>query len=215
MDKEGLWTISRRGWLVATASLIVVAAASSAQAAASDAADVIQELDTGLIAVMKAGGTASFQQRFAMLAPVIDRTFDLTTVLRNSIGPRWDTLSDDERGQLLQAFRRYTVASYVSNFNSWSGQTFRISSDTRQVGAEAVVPTQIIPANGDSPTTLSYVLRQTPGGWRVVDVLADGSISRVAVQRSDFRSLLAGGGARALSASLERKVSTLSGGSLA
>ncbi len=33
------------------------------------------------------------------------------------------------------------------------------------------------------------------GGWRIVDVLLDGSISRVAVQRSDFRSLLGNGGA--------------------
>ena len=41
-----------------------------------------------------------------------------------------------------------------------------------------------------TPTPLDYVMRQGEKGRRAVDVLLDGSISRVAVQRSDFRSLL-------------------------
>jgi len=44
-------------------------------------------------------------------------------------------------------------------------------------------------------------MKRMPGEWKAVDVLADGSISRVAVQRSDFRSLLASGDAPALLAS--------------
>jgi phospholipid transport system substrate-binding protein len=42
-------------------------------------------------------------------------------------------------------------------------------------------------------------------------VLADGAISRVAVQRSDFRALLAKGGGQALVASLKQKVDELAG----
>jgi phospholipid transport system substrate-binding protein len=62
---------------------------------------------------------------------------------------------------------------------------------------------------------LAYVMRQTPAGWRAVDVLADGSISRVATQRSDFRGLLSSGGGSALVASLQNKVASLSGGAIA
>jgi phospholipid transport system substrate-binding protein len=46
----------------------------------------------------------------------------------------------------------------------------------------------------------------------VVDVLADGSISRVAVQRSDFSALFDKGGAPALEASLQQKTEELSHG---
>ena len=42
-------------------------------------------------------------------------------------------------------------------------------------------------------------------------MLTDGTISQVAVQRSDFGGLLASGGAPALRAGLERKVANLSG----
>ena len=57
-------------------------------------------------------------------------------------------------------------------------------------------------------------MRQEGSGWKAVDVLADGSISRVAVQRSDFRRLVSRGGAQALIESLNQKTNDLSGGAL-
>ena len=57
-------------------------------------------------------------------------------------------------------------------------------------------------------------MRQTDAGWRVVDILLDGTISRVAVQHSDFRALLRNGDATALIASLQRKADDLAGDSM-
>jgi hypothetical protein len=45
-------------------------------------------------------------------------------------------------------------------------------------------------------------------------VLADGSVSRVAAQRSEVRSVLADGGGAGLLVSLRRKTAELSGGIL-
>jgi phospholipid transport system substrate-binding protein len=45
--------------------------------------------------------------------------------------------------------------------------------------------------------------------WKIVDVLLDGSISRVAVQRSDFRHILANGGSDALVSNLQKKISDM------
>jgi phospholipid transport system substrate-binding protein len=59
---------------------------------------------------------------------------------------------------------------------------------------------------------LDYVMRQEGGGWKVVDVLAEGSISRVASQRSEMRSLLADGGGAGLLVTLRQKTAELSGG---
>ncbi len=86
-----------------------------------------------------------------------------------------------------------------------------MAAQTRAAGADQVVSTQLVPARGE-PTRLDYVMRQGPAGWQIVDVLVDGSISRVAVQRSDFRSLLAGGGANALITSLKAKAGRLASG---
>jgi phospholipid transport system substrate-binding protein len=161
---------------------------------------------------MKAGPHTSFQQRFDMLAPIIDQTFDLPAILQESVGFTWSTMSAEQQQTLLNAFRRYTVASYVNSFNSYDGQRFEVSPETRAVGnGEQVVDTKILPRSG-SGHQLDYVMRQTPDGWRVVDVLADGSISRVAVQRSDFHHLLTSGGPNALAESLRTKTADLSEG---
>ncbi len=57
-------------------------------------------------------------------------------------------------------------------------------------------------------------MRQEGGGWKVVDVLAEGSVSRVAAQRSEMRSVLADGGGTGLVVSLRQKTAELSGGIL-
>ena len=88
---------------------------------------------------MKSGGRTDFSHRFQALAPAIDRAFDLPAVLAVSVGPSWPSLSPDQQSRLLDAFRRYTVASYVANFDSYNGQTFSVSPDTRAVGAGRVV----------------------------------------------------------------------------
>jgi len=186
-----------------------------ADPAPADAVAAIKTFNDALIAAMKSGKSQDFGRRFAALAPAVDRTFDLQAVLAVSVGPRWNTLPADQQARLLDAFRRYTVASYVANFNNYTGQSFIVSPDVRATGAgQVVVSSKLVPASGD-PVEFGYVMRQTPQGWRVVDVLADGSISRVATQRSDFRGLLASGGGDALLASLQRKAADLSGGALA
>jgi phospholipid transport system substrate-binding protein len=201
----------RRRALVRLALVCLAAKPMPLRAADSAVIAPIQQLYDALLAVMKAGH-APFAQRFDQLAPVIDAVFDLPAILQASVGPSWDALSADQHSALLTAFRRYTVATYVANFDSFDGQRFEVSPDTRALpNNEQVVTSHIIAASGDSHR-LDYVMRQVNGPWQVVDVLLDGTISRVAVQRSDFRHLLTQGGSAALVVSLQSKAAQLSGG---
>ncbi len=172
----------------------------------------IQGLYNSLLAVMKAGPHAPFAQRYDMLAPAVDRALDLPTILQVSVGLAWNELPVEQRDALLAAFRRYTISLYVSNFDDYTGQRFAIEPDLRSVGAhQEIVQTQIIPPSG-GPHQLDYVMRQAGPDWKAVDVLAEGAISRVATQRSDFRALLAHGGGAALLASLDKKTADLAHG---
>lgn len=175
----------------------------------------IRRLDDALLAAMQSGQTTPFARRFTALTPVIEQTFDLDAVLAVSVGPGWSALPDDQKPTLRAAFLRYTVASYAANFDSYSGQTFQVSPTVRDAGnGRVIVQTRLISTDG-SARSLNYLMRNGPSGWRAVDVLEDGSISRVAVQRSDFRGLLDNGGVPALMTALRQKVVTLSGGMLA
>jgi phospholipid transport system substrate-binding protein len=202
----------RRRGLIIVAAALLSAAALPARAAGEEAVLApVQRLVNGLLSIMKAGMATPFQLRFATLGPIIDQTFDLATILKESVGSTWATLPPDQQNMLADAFRRYTVASYVNSFDNYNGQRIDILPQTRAVGANQVVQTRLIPKAGETHE-LDYVVREGASGWQVVDVLAEGSISRVAVQRSDFRRLLSRGGAQALADSLRAKSADMSGG---
>lgn len=189
------------------------ASASTGSASADTASAPVEALDNALIETMKAGRRAPFQQRYDALAPVIEQALDLPFILRISFGSGWASLSPEQQQQLVDAFRRYTIATYLDNFDSYEGQHFTIEPNPRQLQTgQKVVDTQIVSASGGSHQ-LAYVMHQMPDGtWKAIDVLADGAISRVAVQRSDWSSLLNRGGAPALLATLQKKTEALSQG---
>ncbi|HTI80254.1 MAG TPA: ABC transporter substrate-binding protein [Acetobacteraceae bacterium] len=208
-------SIGRRRWcMMVVASVGSAVVATRRTMADSGAVAPIRTLCDALISIMKAGHSAPFQQRFNTLAPVVDRVFDLPVVLQVSVGPTWSSLGSDQQSTLEVAFRRYTLANYVSNFDNFTGQHFEVEPDTKSLpNGEQLAQTKIISASGETHE-LDYVMRNVGGAWKAVDVLADGSISRVAVQRSDFRRLVARGGAQALIESLNQKTNDLSGGTL-
>ena len=130
---------------------------------------------------------------------------------QNSVGPAWGSLPVEQQAALASVFRRYTVSNYAANFDSYDGQSFRVLSDARRLSnGDVVICTQIVRPAASS-VEIDYVMRQTAEGWKAVDVLSGGTISQIAVQRSDFRGLLASGGAPALQAGLQRKLAALSG----
>ena len=110
-----------------------------AETAPADATSTIKRFNGALLAAMKSGGRTDFSRRFQALAPEVDQAFDLSAVLSVSVGPTWASLSPDQQSRLLDAFRRYTVASYVANFDSYAGQHFTVSPDTRSLDVDRVV----------------------------------------------------------------------------
>ncbi len=195
--------------VLAAAAIALSVGGACAQGA--DPATPIKALDAALLGAMKTG-KAPFPTRYAALAPVVDHSFNLPQILQTVVGLRWAGIPAPQQQKLLATFRAYTIASYASNFNSDSGDTIEVLPETRSIGQDHVVETQIVPKTGDK-VRLDYVMRQGPAGWQAIDVLEAASISQVAVQRSDFRQLLAGG-ADKLTASLQAKIDTMSGGTI-
>ena len=62
-------------------SVVAALATSGARAAIPEAAAPIQALDQALVTVMHDGKSTPFAQRYATLAPVVQQTFDLDTIL--------------------------------------------------------------------------------------------------------------------------------------
>ena len=200
--------------LAAPLAVALPLALPAARAAAAPETQPVNALDDALIATMKAGSAGkTFSARYAMLKPVIEKSFDLRLILQNSAGLLWSQIPAAQKTELEKLFRQYTVATYVSNFNAYAGQHFTTNPDIRRTGNARVVSTTF-EGNGGKKVELAYVMRQSGGAWKITDVLFDGTISKVAMQRSDFSGLIAPGNASRLIEALKAKVASLSGGTI-
>ena len=198
----------RRRALIALALLAPFAARAEVPAPAVP----IAAFNDGLLANMRAGRATPFASRAQTLQPLVERAFDLPLILQNSVGLRWSAFSAQQQADLLAAFTSFTVATWVANFDTDEGDTMQLLPELRAIGADQVVQTRIVPKSGEA-TRLDYVMRNIGGAWKAVDILVDGSISRVAVQRSDFRSLLRSNDPAPLIANLRDKAASLAAGS--
>jgi phospholipid transport system substrate-binding protein len=197
-----------RNWLAAPALAAALLLASPLITQAQGApATPVQSLDDGLLSIMRQGRATPFAERVQALTPIVEQAFNLRQILQSSVGPRFASIPPAKQAELLDAFTAFTVASYVANFDAYNGERFDVLPETRKVGSDVVVQTRIVPQTGD-PTKLDYVVR----GDKVVDILLDGSISRVAVQRSDFRSLIGSGDPQPLISMLRNKTAGLAAG---
>lgn len=165
-----------------------------------------------LLAVMKDGQKLGFDGRRQRLAPVITQTFDLPLMTRLVIGPEWPSLSPEDQRQLVAAFTDFTVASYASQYDVYSGQRFDVDPTPAPVpDGDLRVKTRIIRASGE-PVQLDYLLRQEQSDWRVIDVFVSGTVSQLAARRSEFTAILRQQGASGLVASLKQKIRSLATG---
>ena len=191
-------------------SLIVGMLVEDAVAHAPDPQSNVRGFYDTLMNTMKNGRSLGQSGRYARLAPVVDRIFDVPSMTRLTIGVSWATLPPAQRQQLTAAFRHYIAATYADRFDSYSGEQLQVTGE-RPYNADVIVETKIVKSNGES-TTLNYLMRQNQGSWQISDVYLDGTISQVAVQRSEFNSILRREGIDGLLIALNRKVDLLSHG---
>ena len=201
---------SARTGKVASLCLALLLAAGSftgGGAAASDPQNTVQSFYGTLLGTMRDGRALGQSGRYARLAPAVDRTFDLPAMARLATGPSWATLTPAQQQQLIEAFGHYVSATYADRFDSYSGEQLQVTGE-QPYGSDAIVQTRIVKSNGEA-TMLNYLVRQNRGSWQISDVYLDGTISQLAVQRSEFSSVLRREGVDGLVMALNRKVDLL------
>jgi phospholipid transport system substrate-binding protein len=193
---------------VAPTALVVPARAAETAAPAAAAAAPVDQLYARLLETMREGRRLGGEGRYRKLEPVVDRVFDLPLMTEVAVGARWTSLSGDQQRKLIDAFRRFTIASYANHFGNYDGERFEVAADPQPVSGGTLVRSKLVPRNA-KPVALDYVVRETNGRWQIVDVYAQGTISELARRRSEFSAVLNRGGAEALADRLVEKADTL------
>ena len=149
----------------------------------------VEAFHAALIGVMKQAKTLSVEDRFNLLKPSVESSFDLKLMIALASGKYWRAATDPRQENLRSAFAHFSAATYADRFSGFSGEVFKTLSVVNGPRRTMLVRTQII-RPGNTPVPLTYVTRRREGEWRIIDVLLDNGISELAVRRSEYRSVL-------------------------
>ncbi len=201
---------SRRAVLGGLAAMAAVALAGRPTRADEAAAALVERFHEGLLGVMQEAGTLGFRGRVEVLTPLVEATFDHATMTRLACGQAWADIDPDARAQLIEAFRRYAIATYAANFDDYSGQSFRTLAVEPTRGGRLSVKAELVRAPGrGAPVAFDYTVHPTAAGWRAIDVVIDGRMSELARRRSEFTAILRRGGPAELLAALDAQTRAL------
>ena len=171
---------------------------------------VVETLQACMADVMKNAETLGFEGRVERLHPVLPDVFDLAFMAEKSVGRHWKTASPEEQERLVSTFTRYVIENYAGRFTGWDGQAFEILGDEPSARGTILVRTRLVDPNADD-VKLDYRLRKTEeSGWKIIDVYLDGTVSELALRRSEYSSLIKREGFEALLAALDERIQTLS-----
>ena len=193
--------------------LLAVAFATGSSAAGPDPEVVARDLNAGLLGVMKDGTTLDYQGRFDRIAPVVDEAFDVPFMAEKSLGRHWDELSAEDRRGWIALFREFMIANYAGRFTDYKDESFEQLGKEDGAYETVMVKTRLL-VPSDQNVDLDYRLRETPDGWRVVDIYLKGSVSELALRRSDYSAVVKRGGYAELSTYLRGKIDALRTGTV-
>jgi phospholipid transport system substrate-binding protein len=171
----------------------------------------IEQLNRSLLIVLKDAASLGYRGRFDRLTPIMTQAFDLDFMAQKALGRHWQRLSEADRTRWLAVFREFTIANYAANFDHFSNQRFDTFGEEPSAGDTTLVKTRVNDPIGES-VDLTYRLHQVDGTWRIVDVYLKGTVSELALRRSDYTAVLEHDGFDALVTTVRGKIGDLAAG---
>ena len=168
----------------------------------------VNRFHEGLLSVMKKARATSVTARYKELTPEIEKAFNLPFMIRITVGSRWNKASNQQKSELIEAFKSMSVGTYASRFNGYSGQLFKTLKVRNGPRGTRLVDTRIESPNNES-VRITYVMGKFGDKWKIIDVLLDRGISEMAVRVSEYRSILRSRGVGSLASALSKKAANL------
>jgi len=175
----------------------------------TQATPIVDALHVALLDVMQRSEELGYQGRYDRLAPVMIELFDLAFMAQKSVGRHWKTASPEDQAILVDTFTRYTIANYAGRFSSYGGQHFETLREEPSARGTLLVRTRLVDPEGADDVNLDYRLRSPDGKWKIIDIYLNGTVSELALRRSEYSSMIKREGFQALLSALDERIEEL------
>ena len=194
--------------ILAFAVIALLGLGSPADAAESPARRIVEALHGSLLDIMMSAEALGFEGRRDYITPVMEESYDMALIARASTGRYWRRASDDQKRRIIEAITRLSITIYAARFSGFSGEQFRTLSEEPAPRGTVLVKTEIVKSDGEA-VALNYLMRETAGEWRIIDVYLDGIYSEIALKRADYAGILKRAGFDGLFAEIENKIAEI------
>lgn len=172
-------------------AFVVTVGAFSAPARASTPEDFIQSLSDHAVAI-NTDPSLDQRARYDAFRVLILGSTDLDQIASFALGRYAGAMHVANRyDEYLSLYREYVVRIYATQLGQYSGEKLVISRSMPHGTNEVIVFSEIEPgASGGSPLAVNWRLRNTEGGYKIVDVQIAGAWMSIE-QQDQFTSIIA------------------------
>ena len=165
----------------------------------------IEQLYAVLLDCLKNADALGIEGRRVKIAPAVAAAYDLPFMAEKILGRHWSGLPEADHARWTDAFGRLTVATYAERMTGYTGQRFEVLRVEASQRGTAVVYSQVVTPK-EPPIAINYRMRSGADGWRIIDVYLNGTVSELALRRSEYASVLQRDGFEKLVASIDQKI---------
>jgi phospholipid transport system substrate-binding protein len=165
----------------------------------------IDQLYAVLVECLKNADALGLEGRRVKIAPAVAAAYDLPFMAEKILGRHWRELPETDHARWTDTFGRLTVATYAERMTGFTGQRFEVLKIEPSQRGTAVVYTQVVSPK-EAPIAINYRMRENGDGWRIIDVYLNGTVSELALRRSEYAAVLQRDGFAKLVASIDEKI---------
>ena len=187
--------------------LILLVSSAVARADDAGAVVVVEKLHATLLEVMKNADKLGYQGRYALIAPVVESSFDTPLIAQVVLSRYWKELGPEQQKQFVELFTHLSAATYASRFDSFTDEAFKTMGVEQMKKERLLVKTELIRKN-DDPVKLEYLVQQNGENWYIISVIADG-VNDLALKRAEYATIINDKGFDNLVAEIGKKIHDL------
>ena len=147
---------------------------------------LVSNTSDALVAIVNSEDTA--QEKRRRLRDVVDSAVDDQDIGRFCLGRFWRLATLEQQKQYMVLFHDLLVTKIAGHLGEYRG--VRVTMGPGRMSESTTIITTIVERPGSPRFEVEWVVTQTTGGLKVVDLLAGGTSLRL-TQSSDFASYLA------------------------
>ena len=148
---------------------------------------VQQTVDEAAVAL---GQNISKELKIVKLKTIANKSVDIEGIGLYSIGKRRKELTDNQKEEYLEIFRKYFLKSFASRLAQYSDPKIRVDSE-KYLNKKYTMVSSVLVATDDKPEVKIdwRVITKNPENPLIIDVIIEG-VSLAKVQKEEFNAII-------------------------